>query len=224
MKQITRFIPNTLTLGNLFCGCGAIIFALRGQQELVFWAIIAAAAFDFLDGFAARLLKAYSPIGGDLDSLSDMVSFGVAPSMAAYMMLAPLGDWAFVAFLLAAGSALRLAKFNVDTRQTTEFRGLPTPAMALFFVSFQFFAPYVQMWHIVGFVVLFTAAMVCDIPMIAFKFKDFSLKNNLVKYVFILFSVVMIAVTQIYLSPASIIIAYILLSFVLYIVGRGKKS
>lgn len=224
MKKIVQAIPNTLTICNLLCGCMAIVFAFDEKPEYVFWAIIAAAAFDFLDGFMARMLKAYSPLGADLDSLSDVVSFGVAPSIAIFVMLRPEGWIAYSAFLLAAFGALRLAKFNIDTRQTTEFRGLPIPAMALFFVSMQFILPDMELWNTVGFVILISALMVSDIPMFALKFKNFGVKDNIVRYVFLALCVLLIAMFGVFLAPMLIISVYILFSMTLYILGkRGRK-
>ena len=141
--QIRLFtIPNILTLCNLLCGAFAAVSALL-QNDLVsaFWFIVLGAVFDFLDGFVARLTKSYSAVGKELDSLADMVSFGVAPAAVLYgLFILNGGDpyWGFVVFILAACSALRLGKFNIDENQTKQFIGLPTPACALFFVSDQY--------------------------------------------------------------------------------------
>lgn len=215
MKSITQYIPNTLTLCNLMCGVLAITFAFEGLYQHVFWAIIAAALFDFADGMAARMLKAYSPLGADLDSLSDMVSFGVAPALSLYTILQNEGWVAYVPFIFAAAAALRLAKFNNDERQSDEFRGLPTPAATLFLVSFSFLASDPELglsvWYSVASVVAFAALMVCDVPMFSLKFKDFSLKNNLLRYVFLGASVIIIALWG-YLAPALIVLVYVLFS------------
>lgn len=216
MKSITQYIPNTLTLCNLLCGVLAITFAFEGLYQHVFWAIIAAALFDFADGMAARMLKAYSPLGADLDSLSDMVSFGVAPALSLYTILQSEHGWvAYVPFIFAAAAALRLAKFNNDERQSDEFRGLPTPAATLFLVSFSFLAADPELglsvWYSVASVVAFAALMVCDVPMFSLKFKDFSLKNNLLRYVFLGASVIIIALWG-YLAPALIVLVYVLFS------------
>lgn len=142
-----KHIPNTITLANLLLGCLSIVSAFEGSLQLAAYLIIIATVFDFLDGFSARLLKAYSPMGKELDSLSDLVSFGVAPSVIVFHLLKDaLGESAsggftggqallVIPFLIAIFSALRLAKFNIDTRQTTSFIGLPTPANALFIVG-----------------------------------------------------------------------------------------
>ena len=142
---ITRIIPNTLTCGNLVSGCIATVFALSGDARMALLWIIAGAVFDFFDGMSARLLNVSSPIGKELDSLADDVTFGVAPAAIIFRelqtlecpdFLAPVAEYLpYFAFVMAAFSALRLAKFNLDTRQTTSFIGLPTPANALFWGS-----------------------------------------------------------------------------------------
>lgn len=225
MKKLTQYIPNTITLCNLLCGVLAITFAFRGLYELVFWSIIVAAVFDFADGMAARMLKAYSRIGADLDSLSDMVSFGVAPALSLYTILQNDGWVAYVPFVFVAAAALRLAKFNNDERQHDEFRGLPTPAATLFLVSFSFLAldndPGLSVWYSVASVVAFAALMVCDVPMFSLKFKDFSLKNNVVRYVFLAGSVIVIALWG-YLAPAVIILVYVLFSLTRRVFGGAR--
>ena len=143
--NIAKYVPNTITCFNLVSGCAASVAALEGNLLLAALLVILAAVFDFFDGFAARLMHAYSPIGKDLDSLADVVSFGVAPGMVVYWVLTQLAPslpfgpanefvpyWAFI---IPAFSALRLAKFNIDERQTTSFIGLPVPAHALFWVG-----------------------------------------------------------------------------------------
>src|SRR3989339_1304247 len=147
--RLTKHIPNTITLVNLFCGILAVIFGIKGWLHFSVYLIITAAIFDFCDGFAARLLKAYSPMGKELDSLADMVSFGVLPSVIVYILLKQsLGIYQFsfdlsikailvllFPFIIAVFSGLRLAKFNIDERQTESFVGLPTPANAIFLCS-----------------------------------------------------------------------------------------
>ena len=137
MKQ---HIPNFITCLNLVSGCIAIVFAFQHQLEITVYLLALSALFDFFDGLAARALNAYSVIGKDLDSLADMVSFGFAPGAIMYIVLNDLliaqqlpTYWAYAAFIIPVFSALRLAKFNNDTRQSTYFVGLPTPANTLFF-------------------------------------------------------------------------------------------
>ena len=134
--QIKRIIPNSLTCANLLCGSVAVYMATQEQFLLTFALIIAGAIFDFFDGASARWLKVPSPLGIQLDSLADDITFGLAPSMALMCYLKPIIDWwSLIALLMAAFSALRLAKFNIDERQTTSFIGLATPPNAIFWAS-----------------------------------------------------------------------------------------
>lgn len=197
-----KHIPNTLTCCNLLCGCMATAAALYQNPQLALVFIICGAAFDFCDGMVARLLHVSSPIGKELDSLADVVTFGVAPSAMLTIMLGnmqcpealePLKGWIkFIGFIMAAFSALRLAKFNLDTRQTTSFIGLPTPANALFWGSLIVGAgswlisiPNGMLWMIVAELV-FSYLLVAELPLFALKFKDLSWEHNRVKYIFLL--------------------------------------
>lgn len=212
MKQI----PNFFTLLNLALGCMAIVWILQTGEGIVNYAgeewkiylpepiwlgcacIFGAAAADFLDGFAARLLKVSSPMGRELDSLADIVSFGVAPGMVVYQLLRisyarqPAGidvpiAWLLPAFLLPLAAAWRLARFNLDTEQATGFRGMPTPAVGLLVASLPFLLLYdtfsLQPWLlrplvIYGLVGLLSWLMVSQIPLMAFKFRDASWRGN----------------------------------------------
>ncbi len=198
----TRHIPNTITCCNLISGCIATGCAFHSH---FFWAVIwivIGAVFDFFDGMSARALGVSSPIGKELDSLADVVTFGVAPSAILFRlfcqvhypeMLIPLRDVIpYTAFIMAAFSALRLAKFNLDERQTMGFIGLPTPANALFWgslvlgqhaflVSLKFNAVFLFL-----FMLLFCMLLVSEVPMLALKFKDLSWEHNKVKFIFLL--------------------------------------
>ncbi|WP_298063123.1 CDP-diacylglycerol--serine O-phosphatidyltransferase [uncultured Rikenella sp.] len=217
MKKVFAFIPNLLTLCNLLSGCAAVsVLFLGADFAAAFWLVIAAAVFDFFDGFAARMLHVSSPIGKELDSLADMVSFGLVPAVVAFRMLAMsgLGWLAYGGFLIVAFSALRLAKFNVDERQTEEFRGLPTPACALFFVSLPMLdADWVAGSYLLllGLTVAFSALLVCDMPMFSLKFKSFGWKNNRLRYVFLFLSVILIVWLRM-AAPAAIVLTYIVIS------------
>jgi CDP-diacylglycerol--serine O-phosphatidyltransferase len=139
--MIKKHIPNFITTLNLFSGCVAVYLAFEGNYQGAFVAILLSAVFDFFDGFAARLLKAYSPMGKELDSLADVVSFGVAPGAMVFSLLATAGmnEWLpFIGFLIPVFSGLRLAKFNIDDRQTSSFIGLPVPANAIFWAGLIF--------------------------------------------------------------------------------------
>lgn len=200
-------IPNCITCCNLICGCIATVCAAHAYEHPAsyVWAvafIILGAVFDFFDGMTARLLSVSSPIGKELDSLADVVTFGVAPSMILFSLffeveypewMLPLrGVMPYTAFIMAAFSALRLAKFNLDTRQTSSFIGVPTPANALFWGSLvvgqhAFLTSYL---FNAAFLFLFMLAasflLVAEIPLFALKFKNLSWADNKVKYIFLL--------------------------------------
>lgn len=221
---ITRHIPNTLTCLNLFSGCIACVMAFHARFEMALLFIFIGAAFDFFDGFAARLLHAYSNIGKDLDSLADDISFGIAPALIVFSLfkeihypeqLAFLAPWLpYTAFLIAVFSALRLAKFNNDTRQTTSFIGLPVPANALFWSSFVAGCYPLASYHpllTLALVCLFSWLLVSEIPMFSLKLKSLSWKENKICYLFIIVSIALLIGLQI-AGFAAIIVWYILLS------------
>ena len=224
-NSITRHIPNSVTCLNLFSGCIACVMAFEARYEWAFFFIILSAVFDFFDGMLARLLHAYSNIGKDLDSLADDVSFGVAPSVMVFSLLHEMCQPAtgvlawlpYVAFLIAVFSALRLAKFNNDSRQTTSFIGLPVPANALFWASLTVGAgsfiessPYMII-VVLALILLSCFIMVAELPMFALKFKQWGWKDNEVKYIFIASCVPLIAIFRI--SAFALIVAwYVLLS------------
>lgn len=214
---------------NLLCGCFACMAAFKGYmgESYIYTAAIlmcAAAVFDFLDGFAARLLHAYSPMGKELDSLADVVSFGFAPGVISYqfaneIMAAydniPFGEYIpFLAFMIPVFSALRLAKFNIDERQTTSFIGIPVPANALFWIGFYFFGMSYGLqnpiiWAVL--VIAFSLLLVSEIPMFSLKFKNYSLKGNYIRYILILSTVIFVSVFG-FGGFAPAIMLYILLS------------
>ena len=225
---VTKHIPNTLTSCNLISGCIAIVFALSANYTMALTFIVVGAVFDFFDGMSARLLGVSSPIGKELDSLADVVTFGVAPSTMIYTLLLTLSKsgWnetlafaiPYVAFVMAAFSALRLAKFNLDERQTTSFIGLPTPANALFWGAlivgnenvFDENSYYIYLLIILVFVSSWL--LVAEIPMFALKFKHWGWRDNKVKYVFLISCLPILLIFGI--SGISVIIAwYICLSF-----------
>ena len=199
---ITRNIPNSITCCNLISGCIAIAFAYEGKQEWALAFIIIGAVFDFFDGMVARLLHVSSPIGKELDSLADDITFGAAPAMMVFTFLhqLPYPNWLdsareylpYVAFLIAAFSALRLAKFNLDERQATSFIGLPTPANALFWGSLivgggtrLIHIPY-ALPVVLVLIVLSCWMLVAEIPLFALKFKQWGWKGNETKYIFLI--------------------------------------
>ncbi|MBQ5818286.1 MAG: CDP-diacylglycerol--serine O-phosphatidyltransferase [Bacteroides sp.] len=221
---ITRHIPNALTCMNLFSGCIACVMAFHANFEIAMLFIVIGAVFDFFDGLAARLLHAYSNIGKDLDSLADDVSFGVAPALIVFSLfkeinypdyLSFLANWLpYAAFLIAIFSALRLAKFNNDTRQTTSFIGLPVPANALFWASLIAGCKPIASYHpllTLALVCLFSWLLVSEIPMFSLKFKNLSWKDNKIAFIFVIISAILLITLKI-AGFAAVIVWYILLS------------
>lgn len=226
--RIKNYIPNTITCLNLVSGCVASVMALEGNlMYAVVW-IMLAAVFDFFDGFAARLLKAFSPIGKELDSLADVVSFGVAPGMILFVLLSwlaptlPLGGLneyiPYWAFIIPAFSGLRLAKFNIDERQTTSFIGLPVPAHALFWSSLGYsvqpLLPQGGVWLLVGLMALALVSsllLVSEVPMFSLKIKSLAWKGNELRYILVACAVIFVSIWG-FLGIAGTILLYVLLS------------
>ena len=248
MKQI----PNIFTLLNLFLGCIAIVFALQTETISIYvgddlsshynipeklsvaaYFIFAAAVIDFLDGFVARLMKATSEMGKQLDSLSDVVSFGVAPSVILYQLLRisfikeengleTSIAWLLPAFLVACAGAYRLARFNLDNSQSYGFKGVPIPAAGLLIASFPLILHYgnsfidvsewlTNKWVLYAVILLVSGLMVSTLPLMALKFKDYSIKNNLPKIILLLVTVVS-AILFHWLAVPLVFIVYIILS------------
>lgn len=228
--MIKKHIPNTITCCNLLCGCVSIFFTCH---EHILWAsvmIFAAAVCDFFDGFAARALNAKSPIGGELDSLSDVVSFGVAPSflVAWFLSQTGIGWWVhdvnmfpMLAFILAAFAAVRLAKFNIDTRQTSSFIGLPVPAVGLFIASLPFadIALFRNPYFLLAIVAVFSWLMISEVPFFSFKIKNLRFKENILRYFVVIFGIVAAIILKLKALPF-IFLFYMLLSVICY---RGEK-
>ncbi|NOQ75222.1 MAG: CDP-diacylglycerol--serine O-phosphatidyltransferase [Crocinitomix sp.] len=298
MNAIKRLIPNLFTAGNLVGGILAIIFALNGRIDIAPFFIFASAIFDFLDGFMARILKVPSEMGKQLDSLADMVTFGVAPGIIVFVMMqsinivviedspliqsenspvieffakvsnapmcpmeslgsntvmisppepipepAPINDGGFImkyfpylAFLIPVFALFRLAKFNLDTRQSDSFIGLPTPAMTLFFAvmpllitsayyglmegEYHFHSWQVEMADFLLnpiflciSTIIFSILMVVELPLFALKFKDFKFKGNEIRYIFLTISILLLATLFFWAIPL-IIILYVILSLI----------
>ena len=224
---IKKHIPNTITCCNLFSGCIACVMAFNGDFNAALFFIVLGAIFDFFDGMVARLLKVSSPLGVQMDSLADDVTFGFAPAAVVYSFmckltlpafLSPVTEFIpFYAFLIAVFSAVRLAKFNIDTRQSTSFIGMPTPANALFWgslvvgghdflVSESFNAIYLLIL-----VLIMSYLLVAEIPMFSLKFKNLTWSDNKISYIFLLVCIPLLIFLQIS-GFAAIILWYIFLS------------
>lgn len=239
MKIRLFTLPNMLTLANLVCGAAAIIFALQYHDyTTAFYLIVASAVFDFFDGFAARLLNSSSSIGVELDSLADDISFGLAPALILYDAYLSTQSYyqldaevmyalRFGVLIIAAFAALRLARFNIDDTQHTEFRGLPTPAATLLCSSL---AVLYQQGHIMLYqeqiIVIAVAVallLISPIRMFSLKFADFSLRGNSLRYAFLLAALLLIIFCTTY-AVALIIVLYIVVSTLRWILkGRAER-
>lgn len=216
-------MPNYFTSFNLLCGCIGIVQVFQGELVFASYLIWLAAFFDFMDGFIARALGAFSEIGKQLDSLADMVTFGLLPSIIVFALIQQNTVNYFIpyiAFLIAIFSALRLAKFNIDVRQTTSFIGLPTPANALFISSFpliiitnNFGAGFLFQAPVFLIIIslIFSYLLVAEVEMFSLKFKDYSWENNKVIFVFLAVAIILLIIFN-FLAIPLIIVLYILLS------------
>jgi CDP-diacylglycerol---serine O-phosphatidyltransferase len=230
-----KHIPNAITCLNLLSGCVGIVLAFQGKLIYAGYAILIAAIFDFFDGLIARALQAYSEIGKELDSLADVISFGVLPSVIVYHLFlqAPqLGDLSlylnYSAFLIAMFSALRLAKFNTDVRQSENFIGLPTPANAMLIASLPqiilasgtFLSAYILNPF---FLFLFSLGsgfmLVMEVPLISLKFKSLNIKENLLRYILLFSGLIFILIFKFAAIPI-IIFTYIILSIIQFRIIR----
>ena len=215
-------IPNIITCLNLISGCIATYWAFQGDYRMALLFIVIGAVFDFFDGMVARLLHVSSPIGKELDSLADDITFGFAPSAIIFSYLSALtanSQWpiAFLAFIMAAFSALRLAKFNLDERQALGFIGLPTPANALFWGALigglhgnEIYFEGMEWCIIVG-ILISSYLLISEIPMFALKFKTWGWKGNEIKYIFLLTCIPMLLFLGIF-GLAAVIAWYVILS------------
>lgn len=246
LAHTLAFIPNLFTLSNLVCGVLGIYFAFDNQLTTAFYLMLLAALFDFMDGFLARLLKVSGELGKQLDSLADLVTFGVLPGAMIFAIQGMLlnvedGNFQHLNFLqwsmlispmlVPLFSALRLAKFNIDTRQSEAFIGLPTPANALFMASLSINlieeskllpAFIFQPLSIAVIVVLFSLLLVSELTLFALKFKNFGWKGNEIRFLFLLLSLLIILLFRLP-GITYIILLYLLLSFVHTIVSANTK-
>jgi CDP-diacylglycerol--serine O-phosphatidyltransferase len=230
MVTIKKHIPNLITLLNLFSGCVALVFATQSNFEFAFYFVCLGIFFDFFDGFFARMFKVSGPLGLQLDSLADMVTSGVVPGYVMFSMLSnsqneitdnPL--FAYLGFIVTLGSCYRLANFNIDTRQTDSFIGLPTPANALFILSLPLVVHsssslltmeiLTNQWVLLSIVIGSAYILNAEIPLFSLKLKKFTLKDNLLQIVFLLFSFLLVLFFQFAGIPL-LILFYVLLSVV----------
>ncbi|NMH25310.1 phosphatidylserine synthase [Flavobacterium sp. SE-s27] len=232
-------IPNFFTMLNLFCGCVALVFVSNAEFELAFLFVSLGIFFDFFDGFFARKFNVAGPLGVQLDSLADMVTSGVVPGYVMYQMLLNsrvflVLEWhnivlPFLGFIITLGACYRLAKFNIDTRQSDSFIGLPTPANALFFTSLPLVADYFHneidlgfsysKWFLIALTFLSAYVMNAEIPLFSLKIKNFSFAKYKLQIFFLAISVLMLIFLQIVAVPL-IILIYVLLSVINNIVNK----
>lgn len=221
-----KHIPNLVTCLNLFSGCLGIIFAFEGKIEAVAICVLLSGIFDLLDGLVARLLGVSSPMGKELDSLADVISFGFLPGMIYYFLLKESGtflaEFPYIAFLIPIFSAIRLAKFNLDERQTEDFIGLNTPMNTFYTVSLPFIALSVPQiiynpYFIMGSILLTSWLLVSEIRLFSMKFKDFSWENNKFRFSFLFISLILF----IFLTFSAIPI--ILTLYILFSYGHFRK-
>ncbi|PDH48622.1 MAG: CDP-diacylglycerol--serine O-phosphatidyltransferase [Bacteroidetes bacterium MED-G21] len=222
---MSKHIPNLLTISNLICGCIALYFTFHGKLVFTAYLIGLAAVFDFMDGAAARLLYVSNPIGKELDSLADMVSFGLVPGSVVFHILeeGTLSQYSFMALLIPIFSAYRLAKFNVDENQNENFIGLPTPANCLVFVSIPLITTFnsestiAYLFEIPEILLIITIlmslALVSRINMFSLKFKNFKFQDNKFRFFLITMSIILLTCLEFSAIPL-IILLYILMSIV----------
>ncbi len=235
-KRVKKHLPNAITCANLFSGCVGIVFAFQQNLIVAAYALFLAAIFDFFDGFASRVLQSFSGIGKELDSLADMVSFGVLPSVVLYELflqahqidkVSPFLN--FIAFLIPVFSALRLAKFNTDTRQAEIFIGLPTPANAILIASLPLIIDqYPQLtgyilnpYGLSVFTIIMCALLVAEIPLMSLKFKNSDFNKNIYRYLLLLFSAILILFFKFAAVPVVIFI-YIILSIIQFKIANDE--
>ena len=222
---MSKHIPNLLTISNLICGCIALYFTFKGELVFTAYLIGLAAIFDFMDGAAARLLNVSNPIGKELDSLADMVSFGLVPGSVVFHLLeeSPLSQYSFMALIIPIFSAYRLAKFNVDENQNENFIGLPTPANCLVFVSIPLITTFnsestiAYLFKIPEILLIITIlmsfALVSRINMFSLKFKNLKFQDNKFRFFLITMSIILLTWLEFSAIPI-IILLYIMMSIV----------
>ena len=268
MNFIKRNIPNAITCGNLLCGCLAIVKSFEGNLVWAAYLVGIAAVLDFFDGFTARMLKVSSPIGKDLDSLADMVTFGVVPGIVMFQMVnfsmaGAIGTHTafnfikfyqdaptflpYMAFIIPVFSAIRLAKFNNDLRQSESFIGFPTPANAIMICSFPLvymyrleqlifnpaifstiksdfiFDCFINPYTLIVISIVLSLLLVSELPLFSLKFKHFKWKGNEIRFVFLLSAITLLVLLK-FVGIPLIIVLYILLSLISNIINKKKNT
>jgi len=227
-----KHIPNALTCANLLSGCIGVVFAFKGELHLAAYAVIVSGIFDFFDGFAARLLHVKSAIGKELDSLADMVSFGLLPGAVMFQLLTNTSPsipyLPYLGFLITVCSALRLAKFNIDTRQTEDFIGLNTPMNTLFIVSLPFIREaYPAMINSAVVLITLTLVMslllVSELRLFSLKFSAAGWAENKTKFIFLILSALLVIFLQFAAVPG-ILLLYIGTSVLHFSSRPGQKT
>lgn len=226
--NIKKHVPNLITLLNLLSGCIALIFAVNLNFEMAFFFVSLGIFLDFFDGFFARLFKVSSPLGLQLDSLADMVTSGLVPGTVMFLMLnnytVATDNWiAYLAFIITLGSCYRLANFNIDTRQTDSFIGLPTPANALLILSLPLVLQHTNQdiirtvlenqWVLLAITAFSAYILNAEIPLFSLKIKEFNFAKNRLQIIFLSICVVLMVSLQ-FLSVPIIILLYIVLSMI----------
>ncbi len=251
--NIKKHIPNAITCGNLFCGCLAIVCAFKGDLVWSAYLVGIAAVLDFFDGFAARLLKVGGEMGKQLDSLADMVTFGVVPGVVMYHLIKFSTEYVlkegviysintssaislylpYFGFLITIFSCLRLAKFNIDTRQTDSFIGVPTPANTILICSlpliiefhrndYQKFNEFLlNPYFLIGLTIVMSYLLIAELPLFALKFKNFGWADNKIRYSFLIISVILLILFQ-FIAIPFIIFLYIVLSIINNMMNKTK--
>lgn len=234
--KIKAQIPNLFTMLNLFCGCVALVFVSNSEFALAFWFVCLGIFFDFFDGFFARKFGVSGPLGVQLDSLADMVTSGVVPGFVMYKLMQDSDAFGtesylpFIGFIITLGACYRLAKFNIDERQSDSFIGLPTPANALFFTSLplinmafyddNFSGVIYNKWILIGLTLLSAYVMNAEIPLFSLKIKNFSFAKYKLQIFFLVLSILLLVFLQILAVPL-IIILYVLLSVINNMVNKN---
>jgi len=251
--NIKKHIPNVITCGNLLCGCIAIVATFKGNLVTTAYLVGIAAVLDFFDGFAARLLKVSGEMGKQLDSLADMVTFGVVPGVVMYKLISHASVYLyqsiskdlsstivvflpFIAFIITIFSAVRLAKFNIDTRQTDSFIGVPTPANSILICSiplinayqseifgFQIHSITGNLYFLIGLTLLMSYLLIAELPLFALKFKNFRWDANKLRYSFLIISLLLLILFQ-FIAIPFIIFLYILLSVISNRMNKTKTT